>query len=83
MIIANIVDENEDMIDHKDLDWSNGQHFKIYDDIDFDEVEKLAQKIANETRQKTFISWHRDSDGQSAYWGPNGASFKPVPFRPQ
>lgn len=48
----------------------------IDSDDDFDAVEATAKDVArNGTR--CCIWWQRSDDGQVAYWGPKGASFKP------
>lgn len=53
---------------------------------DFDEAEEFAAAKAAEG-VKCCIRWHRDDDGQVAYWGPRGACFKPhwysKPGRPE
>ena len=46
---------------------------QIDSDNDFARIERLA-KSYNET---CCIAWYRSTDGQSAYWGPRGASFEP------
>lgn len=45
-------------------------------DDDFSAAEQLAAESAS-NGIKCCIQWHRSSDGQSAYWGPAGAVFKP------
>lgn len=47
--------------------------YQINGDDEFDNIEEIAKKSA----KKCAISWSRDSDGQQAYWGPSGASFRP------
>ena len=48
----------------------------IENDADFSGMENKDQEYAlNGT--KCCIRWSRDSDGQIAYWGPEGAIFKP------
>lgn len=49
--------------------------FEIHDDSDFDAVE-LAAKNAAQSGVRCYIKWSRDSDGQSAYWGPSGTCFE-------
>ncbi|MFM5431411.1 hypothetical protein ACET9P_11020 [Aeromonas veronii] len=49
--------------------------FEIHDDSDFDVVE-LAAKNAAQSGVRCYIKWSRDSDGQSAYWGPSGTCFE-------
>lgn len=49
--------------------------FEIHDDSDFDDVE-LAAKNAAQSGVRCYIKWSRDSDGQSAYWGPSGTCFE-------
>lgn len=49
--------------------------FCIVDD-DFSEVMNAAE-IAAGNGTKCCIEWNRDTDGQTAYWGPSGAAFKP------
>lgn len=49
---------------------------EIDDDTEFDAVEKQAAELAA-SGTKCCIRWSRDSDGQVAYWGPQGATLKP------
>jgi hypothetical protein len=46
--------------------------FAIRDD-DFSEAERLAAASGT----KCCIRWYRDEDGQGAYWGPKGTTFRP------
>lgn len=66
---AILIDQDERPIDYP-------REWVIDSDDDFDDVVVAAQEIAaNGT--KCAIQWTRDSDGQVAYWGPSGATFKP------
>lgn len=49
---------------------------EVDDDAEFDAVEKQATELAA-SGTKCCIRWSRDSDGQVAYWGPQGATLHP------
>lgn len=63
-ITATINDANDDAI---------YDQIEIEDDTDFERVISLAKTCG----ERCCISWHRSTDGQSAYWGPRGATFEP------
>lgn len=68
MIYANVYSyQNDDPL--------TDEGFEIHGDSDFDAVE-LAAKNAAQSGMRCYIKWSRDSDGQSAYWGPNGTCFE-------
>lgn len=58
----------------------------LVDNDDFSEAEEAAEKSAA-SGAKCCIRWSRDSDGQTAYWGPKGVCFQPhwyaKPGRPE
>ena len=49
--------------------------FEVHSDSDFDGGESAA-KDAAQSGIRCYIKWSRNSDGQSAYWGPSGACFE-------
>lgn len=58
---------------------SNGcplsEDFTVVDD-DFSSVEQVAAQVAG-SGTSCCIRWHRESDGQVAYWSPSGATLSP------
>lgn len=48
----------------------------IAEDSEFGSLETMAKEFA-ESGTRCCIKWHRDTDGQVAYWGPKGACFEP------
>ena len=53
----------------------------IFDDMqiehdDYSAAERFAEHAA-ENGIKCCIEWTRSEDGQTAYWGPSGATFDP------
>lgn len=60
-----------------DADFSpiGGADYRIIDD-EFQEVEDAAKAFAAEGTT-CCIQWHRESDGETAYYGPRGCQIKP------
>ena len=58
----------------------------VSEDAEFAALETQAAELAA-AGTKCCIQWSRDSDGQVAYWGPKGATFRPhwyiKPGRPE
>lgn len=67
MISAAIYNQDMEPIT-KDMD--------ISEDAEFEPLETKARELA-ESGTRCCIKWHRDSDGQVAYWGPKGACLDP------
>lgn len=49
---------------------------EVAEDAEFSAIEAQAAELAAQG-SKCCIRWSRESDGQSAYWGPKGATLKP------
>lgn len=61
MIYATLYNRNGDPV---------GNDEQIENDTQFEILERKARKVGG-----VCIAWYRDTDGQSAYWGPGGARF--------
>ena len=49
---------------------------EVSEDAEFEALEMQAAELAA-AGTKCCIRWSRDSDGQTAYWGPKGATLQP------
>ena len=73
VLTANIKSENNQFV---------SKDFIISQECDFDELVTEAQRMANNNKFNYFIQFHRSSDSQIGYYGPEGASLSKVIFYP-
>ena len=52
------------------------EEVEVHSDQEFEAIEAEAADLAAQGK-RCCIRWARDSDGQAAYWGPNGATLQP------